>query len=71
MLTPNAVAGGKFNKITNLNWKLNIDLRKDLNGVKIYKVNSLLLNHRSTSRWYEPIDGNAKFSPTDYLRIGY
>ena len=72
VLTPRSVAGGQFNKITDQNWKLNIDLRRQLNGgaVQIINVNSIMLVHKSISRWYDPINGSKKFLSSDYLWIG-
>ena len=81
VLTPMTVAGGTLNKIINLNWKLNIDVRSQLAGgtIRIYKVNSIMLNHRSISRWYgitslpdatQELYGTEKFVPTDYTRLG-
>ena len=72
VLTPRSVAGGQFNKITDQNWKLNIDLRRQSNGgaVQIINVNSLMLVHMSISKWYDPINGSKKFLSSDYLWIG-
>jgi len=82
ILTPMTVAGGAFKKITNQNWKLNIDVRSQLAGgtMRIYKVNSIMLNHRDISRWYgvtsppdatQELYGTEKFLPTDYTRLGF
>ena len=73
VLTPKSVAGGQFNKITDQNWELNIDLRRQVNGeaVQIHQINSLMLVHKSISRWYDPtIVGSTQFVPSDYLWIG-
>ena len=73
-------AGGKFNKINDLHWKLNIDVQKELDegSTRIYEVNSLRLYHMSVSRWYgiisEPntpeVYATNKFVSSDNYRIG-